>query len=99
MIEKTGRKRGCLHSLLIRYCLISQRNGGPNRSNKKGIKKKRFKMEVISCAAEDNWVKSGGRLAAILAIETGKKKVRDPLTPLPYPINKKKNSKSLLRSE
>ena len=31
-------------------------------------------MEVISCAAEDNWVKSGGRLAAILAIETGKKK-------------------------
>ena len=56
-------------------------------------------MEVRICTAEDNGVKSGGRLAAILAIETGKKKVRDPLTPLPYPINKKKNSKSLLRSE
>ena len=50
-------------------------------------------MEV-SCAAEDNGVKSGGRLAAILAIETGKKKVRDPLTPLPYPINNKKTRKA-----
>ena len=50
-------------------------------------------MEVRICTAEDNWVKSGGRLAAILAIETGKKKVRDPLTPLPYPIKNKKLEK------
>ena len=71
------RKRGWLHSPLTRVLIAQPENGGPNRSHKKKrIKekeKKRFKMEVRSCSVEAYGVKSGGRLAAVLAIETGRK--------------------------